>query len=255
MALFLIILDLLVGRRLRATMKDRARVMMFNEKDSITDYALLYKSLFVLFGVIAGFVIAHPLGVENGTIALCGAALILILQYVHLPHEHQSKHVAASFAQGVDWTTIFFFSGLFVIVYGVEHTGLLEIAGHQMLGLTKGDPLQTTMLIAWASAFFSMAIDNIPFVATMIPLVDAVTPGLGGEEAAFPVWWALSLGACLGGNGTLIGATANIMTASIASRSGYHITFGKFLTYGIGIVILSLIVSSGYLYLRFFMMG
>jgi hypothetical protein len=128
----------------------------------------------------------------------------------------------------VEWVTIFFFVGLFMVVAGVEHAGLLERLAEALLSATAGDRTVTALVILWASAILSAIIDNIPFVATMIPLIKNMAPSMGGPEALMPLWWALSLGACLGGNGTLVGASANLTVAGLAERGGVPF---KFLTY------------------------
>ena len=124
----------------------------------------------------------------------------------------------------VDWTTIFFFTGLFALVYGLEVTGVLEMLGHKALLLVDGSIQKATFLILWSSAVLSAAIDNIPFVATMIPLLKTMEEALGGREAMMPVWWALSVGSCFGGNGSLIAASANVIVAGIAAREGHALS-------------------------------
>ena len=120
----------------------------------------------------------------------------------------------------MEWITIFFFVGLFIVVHGVDSTGLLKVLAEKMIALTGGNLSATAVIILWSSAVLSAIIDNIPFVATMIPLIKAMAPSFGGPEGLMPLWWALSLGACLGGNGTLIGASANLVVAGFAERAG-----------------------------------
>jgi len=125
----------------------------------------------------------------------------------------------------VEWITIFFFVGLFIVIAGVEHAGLLKLLADKLLATTGGDFTITGMSVLWASAVLSAIVDNIPFVATMIPLIKAMAPAFGGADALMPLWWCLSLGACLGGNGTLIGASANLTVAGIAERNGVPFRF------------------------------
>lgn len=228
------------------TMQNRALVMNINEKDAITDYVLLYKSLGVLGAVIVAFVAAEHIGLENGFIALAGAAVMLLLYTFHLPHA-QSDEKVEDILNHVDWTTIFFFIGLFVIVGALEATGFLQQAGAYFVTLTGGSITKSVYVILSVSAIFSAMVDNIPFVATMIPTLKAMEPALGGEAAMMPVWWALSLGACLGGNGTLIGASANVIVAGIAAREGHPISFLRFLIWSIPVMVISVGIAALYL--------
>ena len=246
------IFDFLCGRKMSATPAARKEVMEINEKDTITDLPLLIKSSIVLGLVILGFILGEHLHIANGTIALFGAALLLLLYTVGLPHQERDKKVEDAFSL-VDWTTIFFFTGLFALVYGLEVTGVLEALGHQALLLVDGSIQKATFLILWASALLSAAIDNIPFVATMIPLLKSMEEALGGREAMMPVWWALSVGSCFGGNGSLIAASANVIVAGIAAREGHPLNFLKFLLWSLPVMILSITIASVYFYVVHFM--
>lgn len=252
LALIIAIFDFLCGRKMSATPAARKEVMEINEKDTITDLPLLIKSSIVLGLVILGFVLGEHLHIANGTIALFGAALLLLLYTVGLPHQERDKKVEDAFSL-VDWTTIFFFTGLFALVYGLEVTGVLEALGHQALLLVDGSIQKATFLILWASALLSAAIDNIPFVATMIPLLKTMEEALGGREAMMPVWWALSVGSCFGGNGSLIAASANVIVAGIAAREGHPLNFLKFLLWSLPVMILSITIASVYFYVVHFM--
>jgi Na+/H+ antiporter NhaD/arsenite permease-like protein len=227
MAVTLIPIYFIWGRHLKATPEDRQRVMQFNEREAITDPRLLKQCLSVIGLVIGGFVFAKALHLEAATVAMTGAALLLLLANFGRDAEHQSKHVLDAFNE-VEWITIFFFVGLFIVVHGVDSTGLLKLLADKMLALTGGDLTATSMIILWSSAILSAIIDNIPFVATMIPLIKAMAPTFGGPEGVMPLWWALSLGACLGGNGTLIGASANLVVAGFAERAGQPIRFMQY---------------------------
>ena len=246
------IFDFLCGRKMSATPAARKVVMEINEKDTITDLPLLIKSSIVLGLVILGFILGEHLHIANGTIALFGAALLLLLYTVGLPHQERDKKVEDAFSL-VDWTTIFFFTGLFALVYGLEVTGVLEALGHQALLLVDSSIQKATFLILWASALLSAAIDNIPFVATMIPLLKTMEEALGGREAMMPVWWALSVGSCFGGNGSLIAASANVIVAGIAAREGHPLNFLKFLLWSLPVMILSITIASVYFYVVHFM--
>ena len=244
--------DLIWGRRLITTEANKETVMSINEKDCITDKSLLTKALFVLFVVIAGFMSAEHLHIANGTIAIAGAAVLLLLYTIGESHEEREQKVE-NILGSVDWTTIFFFSGLFVIVYGLEVTGVLALMGKKFVEMTEGSIEKATFLILWSSAIISSAIDNIPFVATMIPMIKSMEESMGGREAMMPVWWALSLGACFGGNGTLIGASANVIVAGMAQREGHPISFIGFLLWSIPTMLISVFIASVFLEIQYFM--
>ncbi len=246
----LFIIYLIWGRHMHATDEARERIMQFKEKDAITDVPLLKISLLVMSLVIISFLFAHQLGLEPATIAMMGAALLLLLSTMHDSAEEQSETVHKSFAE-VEWITIFFFVGLFIIVHGIEHAGLLDIMAQHAISLTGGDLTLTAMAILWASAVFSAIVDNIPFVATMIPIIKSMAPTFGGAEGLMPLWWSLALGACLGGNGSLVGASANLIVAGFAERSGYRIHFLQFMLIAFPLMLVSIFIASIYIYLRF----
>src|SRR5438105_1610028 len=235
-----------------ATPEARARVMALDERGMITDLPLMRTSLFVIGGVIAAFVAAGPLGLQPGTIALFGAAVLMLFHNFehHREKEKQTLRVTETFAE-VDWITIFFFLGLFVIVHGVDAAGLLSLAAQQLIALTGHDPTATAMAILWGSAILSAIVDNIPFVAAMIPLIRELAPHLGGPEELMPLWWAVSLGACLGGNGTLIGASANLTVAGIAERNGVPFGFLTYTKHAFGLMLISVGISTLYLWWRY----
>ena len=250
MIVLLILADLLWGRRLTTRDEYRAAVMEMKAADCIADKGLLYKSLFVLACVIAAFISARQINLDNGTIALVGAAVLLLLYSWKFKGEDRDAKVQEVFGL-VDWTTIFFFTGLFVIVYGLEETGVLEALGHWFLELTGGSLTAMTYLVLWSSAILSSVIDNIPFVATMIPMIKSMEESVGGREVMMPVWWALSLGACFGGNGTLIGASANVVVAGMAMREGHPIKFLGFLIWSIPVMLLSVAIANIFLFLEY----
>ena len=238
------------GRHLQATLEDRQRVMQFNEYEAISNVRLLKYCLTVIGLVIGGFVFAKLLHLEAATVAMTGAALLLLLANFGHDPEHQSKHVLDAFNE-VEWITIFFFVGLFIVVHGVDGTGLLKLLAEKMMALTGGNLTATAMVILWSSAILSAIIDNIPFVATMIPMIKAMAPTFGGSEGLMPLWWALSLGACLGGNGTLIGASANLVVAGFAERAGQPIRFVQYTLMAFPLMLLSIAISAVYLYWRY----
>ena len=241
---------LIWGRHLQASSDARQRVMAYNENDAITDSTLLWQSLIVLALVIGGFIMAHDIHQEPASIAMFGAALLLLISSLPRSATEQSQHLEHVFSR-VEWITIFFFMGLFVIVYGVEKTGLLELLANRVLEMTGGDPALTTISIIWTSAIASALIDNIPFVATMIPLIQNMSDYMGGADALMPLWWALALGSCLGGNGSLVGASANLIVAGFAERAGHPLHFLRFMLIAFPLMLGSVAMSSIYVYIRY----
>jgi len=225
-------------------------VMQFNEREAITDVRLLKQSLGVLAAVILGFVLAHAFHLQPASIAMFGAAALLLLDNFHHDAEHQAQNVHHAFAE-VEWVTLIFFVGLFILVHGLETAGVIAAMAKQLLAATGGDRTVTVLAILWGSAFLSAFIDNIPFVATMIPMIKAMAPAFGGDEGLLPLWWALSLGACLGGNGTLIGASANLVVAGLAERAGHPIRFIPYMKSCFGLMLISIVVSHIYIYFRY----
>lgn len=250
MLVLVLISDVILGRKLTASAESKALVMRMKEKDSIIDGMLLFKSLLVLLLVICGFIMAEKIHLDNGTIALIGAALLLLLYSWKFKTEEREAKVQEIFNM-VDWTTIFFFTGLFVIVYGLDQTGVLVALGHKFIDLTNGSLEKMMYLILWSSAILSSAIDNIPFVATMIPMIKSMEESVGGREVMMPIWWALSLGACFGGNGTLIGASANVVVAGMAMKEGHPIGFVRFLLWSIPVMLLSVAIATCFLYFEY----
>ncbi len=238
------------GRSLRTTPEARELIMEFNERDALKNIPLLKKCLTVLAMVMAGFTIAHSLHLEPASIAMFGAALLLLLQTWGDDLETKNHAYEGVMAE-VEWTTIFFFVGLFVIVTGAEHTGVIAFLASEMLELTQGDFNTTVTVVLWTSAIASALIDNIPFVATMIPMIEDMAPTFGGEEAIRPLWWALALGACLGGNGSLIGASANLIVAGFAQRAGHPIAFLTFIKHAFLLMIMSIVIANIYISLRY----
>lgn len=229
-------------KQLRATDESKKSIMELNEKDEITDVKLLKKSLFALGITILGFFLHQALHLESATVALAGAFLLLLLTGEHYLEESLSK---------VEWTTIFFFIGLFALVSGLVETGVIATLASKAMDLTGGSLTASAILILWMSAIASAFVDNIPFVATMIPMIKEMgNMGLSNLE---PLWWSLSLGACLGGNGSLIGASANVIVAGMAAKEGHQISFLKFMAIGFPLMLLSILISNVYIYMRYLM--
>jgi Na+/H+ antiporter NhaD/arsenite permease-like protein len=241
---------LIWGHALKTTPEHRQRVLAYREADAITDKRLLWQSLAVLAMVIAGFALAESLHVEVATVGMFGASLLLLLDNLPRGTGEQNRAVEQTFAE-VEWQTIFFFIGLFIVVYGVSVTGLMDTVAHELLDLTGGNATVTSISLLWVSAVASALVDNIPFVATMIPLIKNMAPSLGGSEALVPIWWSLSLGACLGGSGSLVGSSSNLIIASFAERTGQPIRFLPFLLIAFPLMLLSILISTAYVYLRY----
>lgn len=240
-AVTMAILLLLYRKQLVTVPPLQAKVMAMNEYDEIKDSALLKKCLFVLFLIIVTFVLHSQLHLESATVALSGAAILMLISISG--NERKISKVLSE----VEWLAIFFFAGLFILVGGLVETGVIKMMAEQLLELTSGDLTKTTMLILWLSAIASAFIDNIPFVATLIPMIkDMGTMGMSNLE---PLWWALSLGACLGGNGTIIGASANVVVASMAAMYGEKLSFGGYFIVAFPIMIISIVISTIYLLL------
>lgn len=238
------------GRKLTASAEDRAQVMAFNEREAITDARLLKQSLFVIGLVTLGFAFAHQLHQEPGTIAMFGAAVLLVLRVFNDTAEQQAHQVHKTFAE-VEWITIFFFVGLFVVVSGIEKAGALKLLAEQLVSLTQGHFESTALLILWVSAILSAVVDNIPFVATMIPVIKSLGVVFDAEQIR-TLWWSLALGACLGGNGSLVGASANLVVAGFAERTGQPIRFVPFMLTAMPLMLASIAISHAYIYWRYF---
>jgi Na+/H+ antiporter NhaD/arsenite permease-like protein len=251
---YIISIKLIFGRKMHVKDELRQRVMAMNEREAIKDPVLLKKSLAVLAIIISGFVVHGTLHFEPATIALFGAGLLLLVSGTKEPH-----HILAE----AEWATLFFFMGLFIIIGGVVKVGLIKWMSIKVLEITHGNLFGTSMIIMWFSAFASAFIDNIPYVATMNPLIIDMArqlwPNVSGIQLLhhpdlMPIWWSLALGACLGGNGTAIGASANVIVVGMAEKAGKPISFKKFMLYGMPLMIESVIICMGYVWLRYYVL-
>ncbi len=246
-----IIIHFVWGQEMKATAASEKRVMAMRAIDSITDWLLLKQSLAVLAIVVVAFVFARPLRLEPATIAMFGAAVLMLLDNWAHHTEKASHNIHRTFGD-VEWITIFFFIGLFIVVHGVEVGGLLTLLANKLVLATGGNMANAGYAILWASAFLSAIVDNIPFVATMIPLIKSMAASYGGPDKIEPLWWCLSLGACLGGNGTLIGASANLTVAGIAERNGVAFSFRTYTYYGFPMMLVSVAICHVYVWWRYF---
>ncbi|NFN87708.1 ArsB/NhaD family transporter [Clostridium sporogenes] len=224
---------------MKTSEEDKEKIMALDESKAIRDMSLMKKCLIVLFLTLIGFLTHSYLGFESATIAIAGSAILLAISKVE-PDE---------ILQETEWGTIFFFIGLFIMTGVLEDVGIMEVLAQKTLSLTKGNLVMTGIFVLWISAIASAFIDNIPFVATMIPLIKAM--GTMGGMDIVPLWWALSLGACLGGNGTMIGASANLVVIGIAEKSGYKISFKDYFKLGFPVMLVSIIICTAYLLMFF----
>jgi Na+/H+ antiporter NhaD/arsenite permease-like protein len=239
------------GRTLKSTREHEERIMAIRAAERISDWRLLRQSLSTIGAVMLGFVFARPLHLEPATIAMFGAAVLMLLDNWAHHADKATEKIHTTFSD-VEWITIFFFIGLFIVVKGVEANGLLDLLAHKLVAATGGSLATTGYAVLWASAILSAIVDNIPFVATMIPLIKSMAPSFGGPEAIGPLWWCLSLGACLGGNGTLIGASANLTVAGLAERNGVPFKFTTYTLYAFPMMLVSVAISHVYVWLRYF---
>ena len=244
--IFIVTIALLIviyGKKLHTTDELREKVMQLDEKSQIVEPRLLKKCLFALAITISLFVLHGQLHLDTATAAMTGAGLLLLISFP------QKEAMIAKVLSKVEWLAIFFFAGLSILVGALVETGVIKMLAEEAIKITNGDLTATSMLILWMSAYASAFIDNIPFVATLIPLIQDM--GQMGMTNLDPVWWSLSLGACLGGNGTLIGASANVVVASMAAQRGKPISFISFMKIALPMMTLSIAISSVYIWLRY----
>ena len=234
----LICMYFIYGRKLFVTDESIAKVMQLDENKAIKDRKLMHESVIVIILVALCFIFHDQLGVQSCTVAIAAACIMLLIG------GQEPEEIIAD----VEWPTILFFIGLFIVVGGMKKVGVITMLTNGLISITHGNMVVTMMVILWVSAIVSSFLDNIPFVATLIPMI--LTMQSEGMDVT-PIWWALSLGACLGGNGTLIGASANVVLSGISKNNGHPITFGQYFKIGFPMMILSIIVCSVFLLIRF----
>lgn len=223
-------------KSLYATEENKEKILSIDAKICIKNTTLLKKSLAVLILTILGFMFHGVFHYESATIALAGAVILLFIS---------GENIEEILCE-VEWKTIFFFAGLFMMVGGIQQTGVIKLIAEGVLAVTHGDLLLTVIAILWVSAIASAFVDNIPFVATMIPMIQDMG-AISGMDLT-PIWWALALGACLGGNGTIIGASANVIATGISEQNGYKISFGQYFKLAFPVMILTILISTVYVY-------
>lgn len=238
MVVLLVIFRFMYGRHLSVDEKNRLNIMELSAEDAIIDKALFHKSVVMIVLVAIAFMLHGVFNLETSVIALTAAAVIILIS---------GRDIEVAI-EGIEWGTIGFFLGLFMVVGGMEHTGVIEMLGNAIVDATGGNVVLMMIVILWASAILSSTLDNIPFVATMIPII-MVMEASGID--VYPLWWALSLGACLGGNGTLVGASANVVLSGIANKEGYNITFMSFTKVAFPLMLVTVALSTIYLLILF----
>ena len=232
-------LMLFIYRKQMVTQPEKmTEIANLDNSSTITDKNLMIRSLIVLFLVILGFVTHDITHIQTCVCAMAGASILLLFEK------------PAKILESVEWNTIFFFIGLFIIIGALEASGGIALMAKWLLNITHGSESALAMVILWGSGILSGIIDNIPYTATMAPMISSIQSQMGADYA-FPLWWCLALGACLGGNMTIIGAAANVIVTEAAAAKGYKIEFLKYLKYGILVTFISLLLSSIYVYLRF----
>lgn len=235
-------------KRMRVPAHIRERVMKAHPEKAIIKPRVLRRALPVFALVIIGFFVGHLFHIEPGIIALGGAVLMAVVCKIDI-HE---------VLEHVEWGTIFFFIGLFMLIGALEHNGVFEHLGMLVIQMTDGSLLLTAMAVLWFCAIFSAIVDNIPLVIAMMPLLQIIIPeyvastGLTEAQVSQPLYWSLALGACLGGNGSLIGASANVVVSQIAHKNKYKLSFMDFSRYGLPMMFMSLVISTVYIYIRYF---
>lgn len=238
LAVLILLMKIVYEKKIELGTVDTGAVENLDPSKSITNRALMKKGIIVLICVIVGFMFHDKLGIESSVIALTAAAVMLII----------GREDVNEAIQDVEWTTILFFMSLFVVVGGLTETGIIKELASKIIDATDGHPMVTMLVLLWASALLSAILDNIPFVATLIPLILAMQAD-GMDVTSF--WWAISLGACLGGNGTMIGASANVVLSDISTKHGYPITFKSYLKVGMPFMLLSIVISTVFLVVKF----
>lgn len=231
----LFIMKFMFRKDFKVSEADKKKVLSFDEQKTIQDKGLLIKSGIVLFITVLGFILHQAVHLESATIALFGAVLLMLI----------SKADPDEVLVEIEWSTVFFFVGLFILVGALEEVGVISFLAEKLVNATQGNMTVTMVLILWMSAIISAFVDNIPFVATMIPLIQSIAAISGADVT--PLWWALSLGACLGGNGTVVGASANVIGAGMLEKRGMKVNFVQYMKQAFPLMIVSIIICTIYL--------
>lgn len=252
MAIGLVVVALLFRKQMSVSPANRERIMRARPERAILDASKLKRASAVFVLIIGAFFASHAIGIEPGIIALAGALIMSVVTRSDLHHVLEK----------VEWNSVFFFIGLFMLIGALEHNKVFETLGHWIAAQTAGNFILTVMVVLWLSAVASAIVDNIPLVIAMLPLIEAIVPdfaqGMGLTDPQLirtqieePLYWALALGACLGGNGSLVGASANVVVAQIAQRNKYPLTFWAFTKYGLPVMFGTTAIAAVYLYIRY----
>ena len=258
MAVYVGAIWLIFGRSMKVEPHLREAVLALNMREAVPDEPFLRRCLYLLAIINVGFCIHSLIHLEPATIALLGASSFMLIGHARRKPDDAEE---LTYLAEVEWKTIFFFIGLFILVGGLVKVGVIRYLADQLVAVTRGNLMGSTMAVLWGSAMLSAAVDNIPYVAAMNPLIVDLARSLHPEITDYvalvhqpdiiPLWWALALGACLGGNGTIIGASANVVIVDLARKAGYRITFWQFFQYGFPVMIGSVALSALYLWLAF----
>ncbi|HEX6726883.1 MAG TPA: ArsB/NhaD family transporter [Nitrospira sp.] len=258
MAVYVGAMWLIFGRSMKVEPHLREAVLALNMREAVPDEPFLRRCLYLLAIINVGFCIHSLIHLEPATIALLGASSFMLIGHARRKPDDAEE---LTYLAEVEWKTIFFFIGLFILVGGLVKVGVIRYLADQLVAVTRGNLTGSTMAVLWGSAILSALVDNIPYVAAMNPLIVDLARSLHPEITDYvalvhqpdiiPLWWALALGACLGGNGTIIGASANVVIVDIARKAGYRISFWQFFKYGFPVMIGSVVLSAAYLWLVF----
>lgn len=237
----LLVFYIMYGRKMAIDHEDHQNIINMDASKEIKSKYLMIVSTIMIFLVVIAFMVHDSLGISSSIIAMSAAGIMLLI----------SGHSVEKALHDVEWTTLTFFGGLFVIVGALKETGVIAMLAQALVDVTQGNVFILMIVLLFGSAIISAFLDNIPFCATMLPIITAMQ----GQIDVTPLWWALSLGACLGGNGTLIGASANVVLSDVAKKHGYPISFMRFTRVGFPIMLLTICIAAAYMILRYFTIG
>ncbi|MDD4818308.1 MAG: ArsB/NhaD family transporter [Victivallaceae bacterium] len=248
MAIYCVFLVMRYGKTMHVTVEQRAQIMELDENAAITDRSNMHRGVAVILLTIVGFLLHSVVGIEPCVVAMAGAGLALLVCKVNVDHALEK----------IEWSTLFFFLGLFVLVRGAEYGGLMNQIGEWLKGTYSWHPLAFIMTMMWVSAIAAAVTNNVSYTAAMVAVISVYLNGnpvfAGNAPLQELAWWALALSVCLGGNGTLVGAAANLVTAGIASKAGHHVTFKNFMVYGVPVSVATMIGASAYIIIRYYML-
>lgn len=240
----LLLILLMFRKSLKVSVQNRAKLMNYKEANLIKNRRVLVISGVVVLLMLVGLSLESVLHIGSATFSMSAGLFLLAIS--------NRKKVEHILINEIDWVTLFFFIGLFIIVESLVQTGLIGKVANVIMKSTGGEPRTTSMAILWFSGVFSAFVDNVPFVVAMIPMIEKIGVVITNPHHIDPIWWAMSLGTCLGGNGTLIGASANIVAVGIAKHNGIHVSFKTFAKISAIFTVVSLLICTAYILLRYF---